>query len=39
MIIVNESYIGAFLLAALSRIYLVVAFTYQLFPALAEYEP
>jgi hypothetical protein len=39
MIIVNESCIGAFLLAALSRIYLVIIFTYQLFSALAEYQP
>jgi hypothetical protein len=39
MLIINESCIGAFLLAALSHIYFVITFTYQLFPALAEYQP
>jgi hypothetical protein len=39
MLIINESCIGAFLLAALYRIYLVITFTYQLFLALAEYQP
>jgi hypothetical protein len=39
MLIINESCIGAFLLAALPRIYLVITFTYQLFSALAEYQP
>jgi hypothetical protein len=39
MLIISESCIGAFLLAALSRIYLIITFTYQLFPALAEYQP
>jgi hypothetical protein len=39
MLIINESYIGEFLLTALYRIYLVITFTYQLFPALAEYQP
>jgi hypothetical protein len=39
MLKINESCIGAFLLAALYRIYLVITFTYQLFPALAEYQP
>jgi hypothetical protein len=34
-----ESCTGAFLLAALSCIYLVITFTYQLFPAHAEYQP
>jgi hypothetical protein len=38
MLIISESCIGAFLLAALFRIYLVITFTYQLFPALAEYQ-
>jgi hypothetical protein len=36
MLKINESCIGAFLLAALYRIYLVITFAYQLFPALAE---
>jgi hypothetical protein len=39
MLIINESCIGAFLLAALYLIYLVITFTYHLFPALAEYQP
>jgi hypothetical protein len=39
MLIINESCIGAFLLAALYRIYLVITFTYQLFPALVECQP
>jgi hypothetical protein len=39
MLIINESCIGAFLLVALYCIYLVITFTYQLFPALAEYQP
>jgi hypothetical protein len=39
MLKINESSIGAFLLTALSRIYLVITFTYYLFPALAEYQP
>jgi hypothetical protein len=39
MLIINESCLGAFLLAALPRIYLVNTFTYQLFPTLAEYQP
>jgi hypothetical protein len=39
MLIINESCMGAFLLTALSCIYLVVTFAYHLFPALAEYQP
>jgi hypothetical protein len=39
MLIINESCIGVFLLAALYHIYLVIIFTYQLFSALAEYQP
>jgi hypothetical protein len=39
MLIISESCIGAFLLTALSRIYLVITFTDNLFPALAEYQP
>jgi hypothetical protein len=39
MLIISESCVGAFLLAALSHIYLVITFAYQLFPALAEYQP
>jgi hypothetical protein len=39
MLIINESCIGALLLTALYRIYLVITFTYQLFPTLAEYQP
>jgi hypothetical protein len=39
MLKINESSIGAILLTALSRIYLVITFTYHLFPALAEYQP
>jgi hypothetical protein len=39
MLIIYESSIGAFLLIALSRIYLVITFTYHLFLALAEYQP
>jgi hypothetical protein len=39
MLMINESCIGAFLLTALSRIYLVITFAYHLFPALAEYQP
>jgi hypothetical protein len=39
MLIINESCIGAFLLTALYLICLVITFTYQLFPALAEYQP
>jgi hypothetical protein len=39
MLIINESSVGAFLLTALSRIYLDITFTYHLFPALAEYQP
>jgi hypothetical protein len=39
MLIISESSIGAFLLTVLSRIYLVITFTYHLFPALAEYQP
>jgi hypothetical protein len=39
MLIINESCIGAFLLTALYHIYLVITFTYQLFPTLAEYQP
>jgi hypothetical protein len=39
MLIINESCIGAFLLAALYRIYLIITFTYQLFPALTKYQP
>jgi hypothetical protein len=39
MLIISESCIGAFLLAVLTRIYLVITFTYQVFPALAEYQP
>jgi hypothetical protein len=38
MLIINESCIGALLLAALYHIYLVITFTYQLFSALAEYN-
>jgi hypothetical protein len=39
MLIINESSEGAFLLIALYLIYLVITFTYHLFPALAEYQP
>jgi hypothetical protein len=39
MLKINESCIGAFLLTTLYRIYLVITFTYHLFPALAEYQP
>jgi hypothetical protein len=35
----HESSVGAFLIIALSLIYLVTTFTYHLFPALAEYQP
>jgi hypothetical protein len=35
----QQTRIGAFLLTALSRIYLVITFTYHLFLALAEYQP
>jgi hypothetical protein len=34
-----ESSIGAFLLIALCLIYLVIMFTFDLFTALAEYQP
>jgi hypothetical protein len=39
MLIIYESYIGAFLLTALYLIYLVITFTCHLFLALAEYQP
>jgi hypothetical protein len=39
MLIINESCIGAFLLTALYLMYLVINFTYQLFPALVDYQP
>jgi hypothetical protein len=39
MLIINESSIGAFLRTTLYLIYLVITFTYHLFPALAEYQP
>jgi hypothetical protein len=39
MLIINESCIGAFLYTTLYLIYLFITFTYQLFPALAEYQP
>jgi hypothetical protein len=39
MLIINESSVGAFMLTALYLIYLVITFTYHLFPALAEYQP
>jgi hypothetical protein len=34
-----ESSIGVFLLTSLCLIYLVITFTYDLFTALAEYQP
>jgi hypothetical protein len=39
MLIINKSCIGVFLLTVLSRIYLVIIFTYHLFLAFAEYQP
>jgi hypothetical protein len=39
MLIINESSVGAFLFTALYLIYLVITFTYHLFPALAKYQP
>jgi hypothetical protein len=39
MLIINESSLGAFMLIALYLIYLVITFTYHMFPALAEYQP
>jgi hypothetical protein len=39
MLIISESSLGAFLLIALSLIYLVITFAYHLFHALAEYRP
>jgi hypothetical protein len=38
MLIINELSVGAFLLTTLYLIYLVITFTYNLFPALAEYQ-
>jgi hypothetical protein len=39
MLIIYESCIGAFLLTTLYLIYLIITFTYHLFPAVAEYQP
>jgi hypothetical protein len=38
MLIISESSIGAFMYTTLYLIYLVITFTYHLFPALAEYQ-
>jgi hypothetical protein len=39
MLIIHESSLGAFLLATLYLIYLVITFAYHLFPTLAEFQP